>query len=135
MFSKNGSWQDRYFLKEAACIEGGQYVLLMVSVLQNKSLHTRNKSFSEVRVNENSIQQESEPTCSLVYFSWKKCRDLVGISTAFQLLLSFKTSYPDCLKAMNPPPQTTQTCCHFTSHCTINTHAHTITSILALLRD
>lgn len=33
MLSKNGSWQDRHFLKEALCIEGGQYVSLMVSVL------------------------------------------------------------------------------------------------------
>lgn len=118
-------------------------VLLMVSVLWNKVCipWTSNYQFSEVHDSENSIQQERKELCCAPFttsvsnffiFSWKSLEtflcDLVGISTAFYLLLSSQISYPDCLKATNNPNY------HFTSYCTIR-HTHTIMSILALLWD
>lgn len=59
MFSKNGSWHNRHFLK-VLCIEGGRYVLLTVLVLWNKVCipWTSNYQFLEVHIRENSIKQE-----------------------------------------------------------------------------
>lgn len=122
------AWQT--FLK-VLCIEGGQYVLLMVSVLWNKVCipWTSNYQFLEVHVSKNSIQQERKELCcapfttsvSIFFFFLKKFEaflcDLVGISTAFYLLLNSQISYPDCLKATNNPNY------HFTSYSQLDTHA------------
>lgn len=136
MFSKNGSWHNRHFLK-AVCIEGGWYVLPMV--FWNKvCIPAVFRSTCQRKFN--SAGEKGAALCSLHYFSvkllfffLKKFRDIsLWPGQHFYCILptsEFSDLLPDCLKATNNPNY------HFISYPQLDTHTHTTTSILALLWD